>query len=392
MTPDHSTPSSQPASRKPALIIASLFMLSVFIFLILISEEDKQVGEEPVSYLPVSVVSLAPQNHQVQLMATGITQPRWSTGLVSSVSAKVKKLPDGLEPGSLVGANQLLLELEATALQANFDDAQSRLAEAELNLEQNLHQQTVALKSGGNNTTAYGRFEPQVKGARQQVKAAKALVANAQHELSNTKLKAPFSAIVLKRSVTPGQWVQVGETLFQLAAQDSIDIKTELTDKHWQQLAGKFDSLTAMVVSQKDQWPATIRYIDPVRDPNTRQRSLVLKVANPFDPDDHRQTLLPDTQVEVRFNGQKVSEVFVCPASVMTEDGLVWTLNEQNQLQLESVELIQQTVEQVIVRFQKQPEQVRRIVLYPLASMIEGQQVSPEEIGFAEAMAQENLL
>lgn len=374
------------------LIIAIAILALVIGWLTLASGESKNPPAVEASYLPVTVVNLAPQVYQVELQVTGVTQPRWLTGLVSSVTARVKNLPAGLEPGALVDADQMLLELEATALQANYDEAQSRLAEAELNLQQTLHEQTVALGAGGNRKTAYGRFEPQVKAARQQVVAAKALLANALHELNNTRLNAPFPGIILQRSVTPGQWIQAGETVFQLAARDSIDVKTELTDKHWQQLSGRLDSIQVNITSREDQWPATIRYIDPVRDPNTRQRSLVLKVEQPYEAGNGRQTLLPDTQVEVKFSGQQVSQVVICPASVLTEDGKVWTLDRKNQLRLESVELIQQSLEQVVVRFNQSPAEKRNIVLYPLASMIEGQRVSPQSVSFSAAIAQGDVL
>ena len=87
---------------------------------------------------------------------------------------------------------------------------------------------------------------------------------------------------------------------------------------------------------------------------------------------------MPDTQVDLTFNGNEQQQAFIAPASVLTEDGNVWSINAQNLLQLEEVELLAQSVEQVVVRFKQQSSLPRQIVLYPLGSMINGQQVKPQ--------------
>jgi hypothetical protein len=153
-------------------------------------------------------------------------------------------------------------------------------------------------------------------------------------------------------------------------------VKVEIPDSDWNQLASTAINAAALVTTnENEQWSASIRSITPTRDRSTRQRSLILKISSPYVALPERKVLLPDTQVKIEFSGKKESQIFVIPSSALTEDGDIWTLDEQDQLQLEHVQLFSQTVEEVVVRFKENSLQTRRIVLYPLGSMIQGQQV-----------------
>lgn len=372
-------------SGRKWLILSVTVLTLVILWLVFMVPGTEQAEEKEIPLLPVSIVSLNAQDHQITVSASGVSQARWPTNLVAAVDGRVTHLPDNTEPGSLVEAGQSLLEIQSIQYQAAVDAAQSRLANARLSLEKTLHEQTVAKKSGGKLKTPYARYEPQVQSARAEVKAARSALENARQRLADTHLKAPFAAIILERKVTPSQWLQTGSHTFLLAARDSIDIKVEMAESAWGQLENiQPGSAVTVTTSNNDIWTGEIRYINPVREKSTRQRSLTVKVANPYQPQannnqpNSRLPLLPDTQVEITFDGSKQQQVFVAPASVLTEDGAIWTLNPQNQLTLEQVDLLVQDIDQVVVRFRQQPAAERRIVLYPLGSMIEGQAVLPE--------------
>ncbi|MDE1465405.1 efflux RND transporter periplasmic adaptor subunit [Spartinivicinus poritis] len=325
--------------------------------------------------LPVTIVELHAERRQVNVQLPAVSQARWATQVAAAVEGRVIKLPKALEPGSLVKQNQLMLALQAIGYQAEATNAAKQLAEAKLALVKLKYEQTVAKKSGGHLANAYARLEPQIAVAKQAVKAATNALAYAQQRLADTKIQAPFPAIILQRYVTPGQWVQPGDQLFLIAASDSIDIKVEIPEHVWQQL-GAFKSIqTATVVSSNDTtWPATTRYINPIRNEVTRQRSVVLKVNRPYNGE---QRLLPDQQVMVHFQGPSQPQLFDAPASVLTQDGYVWTVDKQQLLRREAVTLMHQNIERVWVRFNKEPDKTRQIVIYPLGTMLDGQKIQP---------------
>lgn len=358
------------------LIVSILLLVITISGLVLYDAEDKVEKKIGNTLLPVTVVTLTPQSKNLIVSATGITQARWITKLAAVVEGRVDSLAENLEPGMLVDSDQVLLRQKSGAYQAAVDGAISQLAMAKLALEKTIHQQTVAKASKAKLLTPYARFEPQVQSAKDSVNAAKSSLKNARQQLADTQIKSPFPAIILERQVTPGQWLQAGQQLFLLADQDSIDVKVEIPDSDWNQLASTAINAAALVTTnENEQWSASIRSITPTRDRSTRQRSLILKISSPYVALPERKVLLPDTQVKIEFSGKKESQIFVIPSSALTEDGDIWTLDEQDQLQLEHVQLFSQTVEEVVVRFKENSLQTRRIVLYPLGSMIQGQQV-----------------
>jgi RND family efflux transporter MFP subunit len=238
----------------------------------------------------------------------------------------------------------------------------------------------VAKNSNAILHTPYARFEPQVESSEGSVKAARSALANARQQLDDTTIRSPFSAIILERQVTPGQWLQAGQQIFLLADKNTIDVRVELSDSDWNKLATtSVNASTIITTTENEIWQGNIRYIAPTRDKSTRQRSLIVKIDNPYTVLENRKRLLPDTQVKIQFEGKSEAQVFILPASTLTEDGEIWTLNNEDHLQLEKVQVFSQTAEEVVVRFKEKTNQKRRVVLYPLGSMIQGQQVKAVE-------------
>ena len=82
-------------------------------------------------------------------------------------------------------------------------------------------------------------------------------------------------------------------------------------------------------------------------------------------------------QVDVVFTGKAQANVVEAPATVMTPDHKVWSVID-NQLVLESVEIIEELPNAIKFRYINSPEKPRTLVLFPLSTMLEGQRVTTE--------------
>lgn len=355
--------------------IVSVFLVVTWLLLASTPTEERDPASMPL--MPVTVVALTPENQHLTVGMTALTEARWVTGVVAAVQGRVKALPESLEPGSLVEKGDLLALLEATPYQAEVDSAASRLAATKLALSRARHEQSVALNVGRSTNTPLSRHELQVEAAQAEQQAAESALAHARQQLNDTRIAAPFDGIILQRKVTPGQWVQMGELLYEIADRHSLDVRVSISEKRWQRLGDIRPGKTATIKTHSgDVWPATVRFLSPSRAQKTRQRELVLKISSPFEA---ANSLLPDQQVEAVFSGPERIGIFDAPASVLTADGKVWTLDDNDQLQLENIELLFQGVERVLIRFHHESERSRRVVLYPLGSMLQGQQVTPRQ-------------
>ena len=363
------------------VVVAGAFVVLV-LWILLEDEQAQSLVEEQSPIVSVSSLEAQPGEMSVGVQAIGVTVARWPIDILASVSGRVIELPTHTEPGNLLEEKQLLVAVLDTSYKSELQAAKARVAQAELELSKNKHEQYVVSKvSGGKKLSAFGRFEPHIKAAEAELKAAQAALNFAQQQADDTRVKTPFPAVVLNKAVTPGQWINNGEVLFSLAAKDFIDIKVELSADDWARLGKLSAETNARVVAPSGaSWQATVRYLSPVMDATTRQRSLMLQVADPYSAD---LPLLPDQQVKVEFDGPLQPDVVTAPASVLTQDGKVWSINK-GVLQLEEIELLDEQPESVSFRYRQSSESTRLLVLYPLSTMLEGQRANPDIVTASE--------
>ncbi|MEZ8315919.1 efflux RND transporter periplasmic adaptor subunit [Vibrio splendidus] len=363
--------------KKPLSVLVGC--AAIFIALVVVDELEpevtQQVKKEAV-LAPVTVLEVTPSQHQSTLTVLGVTAARWPVQLKASSSAQLKWLDESVEPGNLVNKGDVLARLDTSAVDANLAQALSSLKQAELELKQAKHEQTVALKMLNPKTSSsFARREPQLLAAKANLKQAKQAYMSAQKLLEESVITAPFDAVIMKRHISPREWIEAGQVTFELAASDSIDIELPISEMHWQQVQAALTEPSITVVSRSgNQWPAKVRYVSPQVDSVTRQRQVVLSVEAPYQS---KPRLFPNQQVQAVVNLGLKDNVVSVPLSAMTRDGYVWRLDSNDRLRKESVSLIGQGNQVLDIRFNQQSEQVRRVVQYPLSSMLIGKQVEP---------------
>ncbi|MCC4855085.1 efflux RND transporter periplasmic adaptor subunit [Vibrio lentus] len=363
--------------KKPLSVLVGC--AAIFIALVVVDElepEATQPVKKEAVLAPVSVLEVTPSQHQSTLTVLGVTAARWPVQLKASSSAQLKWLDESIEPGNLVNKGDVLAKLDTSAVDANLAQALSSLKQAELELKQAKHEQTVALKMLNPKTSSsFARREPQLLAAKANLKQAKQAYLSAQKLLEESEITAPFDAVIMKRHISPREWIEAGQVTFELAASNSIDIELPISEMHWQQVQVALTEPSITVVSRSgDQWPAKVRYVSPQVDSVTRQRQVVLSVKAPYQS---KPRLFPNQQVQAVVNLGLKNNVVSVPLSAMTRDGYVWTLDSNDRLRKESVSLIGQGNQVLDIRFNQQSEQVRRVVQYPLSSMLIGNQVAP---------------
>ncbi|KGY13070.1 membrane protein [Vibrio tubiashii] len=368
--------------RAKSILAVALGVGAILMALVLVEHlepEPTEIKEKSAVKAPVSVMEVTPHEHESSLTLLATTTARWPVQLKASSSAQLAWLNSELEPGSTVTKGEVLAKLETSALASNLAQAKSLVSQAELNLKQAKHEQTVALKMLSAKTSSpFARREPQVAAARAELDRAIQALRSAEKLYSEANIVAPFDAIVLRRQISPGEWLESGQVLFELAASDSVDVQLPVSDLHWRKVQNALSKPEISVINRAGQhWPAKLRYIAPQADANTRQRQVVLAVSEPYS---EGEMLLPNQQVKVEVRLGKQQNIATLPISALTRDGFVWTLDNQDRLKKEWVTLVGQQQNQVFVRFEDQPQRPRQVVIYPLLSMVVGKQVAPQNM------------
>ncbi|RJG40214.1 efflux RND transporter periplasmic adaptor subunit [Motilimonas pumila] len=326
---------------------------------------------------PVTVSLVKPQAYQPVIALFGFSRARWPVEIKATSSAKVQWLNAHLEPGALVKQGDVLAKIDTTHLSSQLAQARSAVTQAELNLEREQHERTVALKMlSQRKSSAYARREPQIAFAKAALQQARQAYVSAQQHFKDATVVAPFDAVIINRFVSPGQQVAVEQPLFQLASSASLDIHVAVPEQLWQRFSAALEQPDISVVDrQHHKRQGTLRFVTPEVDSISRQRQVVLAVAEPYRASPR---LLPNQQVSVEVRLEQRDGVMALPLSALTRDGDVWTLDDDNKLRLETIDVLKETPSAVFAVFQLAPLQARRVVTYPLLSMISGTQVAPK--------------
>jgi RND family efflux transporter MFP subunit len=339
----------------------------------------------------VSVVERGSSQENIQFKVFGVAKAHYRQTLVTEVSGRIIELSPRLESGVRLKQGEVLARIEETDYQTNVASAQQNVAEAELNLlqeEQRSAQAQLDWKRArlqGKPSSPLVLREPFLKLEKLKLETAKANLVQAEKNLTNTTIKAPFDAIVVSRSATPQAYVSAGAQLAEIYSTDELEVEVGLSDKQWQQLLlqdGKpvgLDKIKAEVTNGTDLgWRAEVIAIGAEADSQTRQKKLRLKVQ-PISP--QGAVLRPGAFVNVRLIGREVPDILMVPSSALTLKGNVWTVSSKDQLQRHAVTPLFAKQEQVAIPADQLPSWDRskplKIVVNPISRYLPGQYVKP---------------
>ncbi len=368
--------------KLPIIIGTVIFSLAVAVIVML--EPEPMITKTTHAPLPpVTVMTVQESPFSPTLSMLGTTSARWLSDLKAQSSAKISWLDAELEPGALIKKGQILATLDTIHLESQVAQAHSLVKQAELQLRREKHEQTVALKMlQGKKSSSYARKEPQIDAAKATLSQAKNAYLDAQQRLAEAEIRAPFDAIVLARYISPAQYVDQGQALFNIASSQSLDVVVPVAEQQWQAISAALNTPSITVKDrQHKQWQANVRYLTPQVDQATRQRQVVLSIAKPYQS---TPRLLPYQQVRVEVTLESQPNSLLIPASSLTRDSQIWLVDADNKLDKRSVNLLQrQGDDHVWVQLVTTASQINAlpepylVVVYPLLSMLQGNKINP---------------
>lgn len=151
----------------------------------------------PKSAAAVRVRAMRNEPHVADMVLRARTESERKVQLKAEMSGRVTGLP--AEKGQLVKQGDPVCELDVGARQAQLDQANAQLKQAQLE-----YTAAVKLAARGN------RAETQVAAAAAALEGAQASVRLAQTDLSYATIRAPFDGIIGQRYVSLGDYVTPG--------------------------------------------------------------------------------------------------------------------------------------------------------------------------------------
>lgn len=216
---------------------------------------------------PVVQAKIVPEvQRQYDVVARGRTQATRTVVVRSETSGIVAQAP--VLQGTAVKAGQVLCRLAVDARQASLDQARAAAKSAELTQQQN---QQLA-KQGY-------RAATQVLQGQAQLDAAHAAVRQAEIQLEQVNIKAPFAGVFDQRAAEVGTYLSPGQPCGTMIELDPLLVVGDVPETEAAKLRVGA-SATARLVSGQS-LAGRIRYVAHDADPQTRTYHLEVTIPNP---------------------------------------------------------------------------------------------------------------
>ncbi|MDO6634612.1 efflux RND transporter periplasmic adaptor subunit [Pseudoalteromonas carrageenovora] len=284
----------------------------------------------------VSVINAVPSTYQAYVSGHGEAKAHWALSLKAQVKGEITNMSEQFATGNVVKKGQVHAQIDNTEYLQAVASAKATLADAKLALQEEQDLGNQAKREWQRSGVTQAPSSPLVFRTL-QLEAAQATADNAQYALQtaqrdekNTYISAPFDAVILSRDVDLGTYVSIGDTLATLNSTDKVEISVPLSLSQWQNLASdKSGEVILSDVTTQNQWQGYIARFEQHLDDSSRQRSVVVALDKPFE---QATPLLPGTFLAVQIAGKALNNVIKLPASAVSQEGLIWYVNEQNTL------------------------------------------------------------
>ena len=397
---NESLPGDRSRSRRRIFINLFLSLLVIIAGIagaVYITKSTPKARKRPPARMTplVKVVAVAPGNHAVTLSAMGTVIPAREIILEARVAGEIVAMhPDFTVGGFLEKDSEILridpqdYQLALTLAQARVKDAESKLKllEAEAESAKDEWRQLYPDRSQANNEPPPLVFkQPQLTAARAALTAQEADVRKAQLDLSRTRIRAPFNAIVRAKHVDIGSQVSGQERLAELVG----------TDEYWIQASIPIDRLEWITIPQRPAEPGArvrvlhrngyeiagtvIRLLGDLESEGRMARILV-EVKDPLNLTKEVKgpsALLIGEYVRIEIEGRGLQNVYRIPRTALRDNSMIWVATRDSKLEIRHVETIWRDAETVLLREGLAPDE--QIIISDLPAPIAGMPVQVAE-------------
>ncbi len=204
--------------------------------------------------------------------STGVVVPDRSVTLAAKIVGRVVAV--NAEEGDRVEMGDVLVDIGDAELRANLSAAMAQLRMEEINLEhqEKLAERVRSLREQG--TVSAENLDDanfKVAAAEQAVAGARAEVSRARAMLDETKIRAPFDGVIIRKDIETGDVTSPGEPLLALEDHATLRFRTSVKEQDIPRIE-KGQTITVTIDALDDlALDATITKIVPSGDQSTHE-------------------------------------------------------------------------------------------------------------------------
>jgi len=337
----------------------------------------------PAEARPVGVVKVAAGQFSDDIQLSGEIQAKKDVGLAFRIGGRVLERP--VNVGDRVKAGQVIARLERTLEQNALVAAEAALAAArgEVSTARSTYERQERLMAQGFTTRPrYDQARRAQEAAQAGLENAEAQLELAQDRLGFTELRSDVAGVVTARRVEPGEVVQPGQIVVQIARDDSRDavfnvpatvLDTHLSDAKIRVALADSPSVIAY---------GSVREVAPQADPVTRTFAVRVGLQDPPEAMRLGSTVVGTIELAT-------AAIVSIPASALTQQGrspAVWVVDPaKSTVSLRDIDVLRFDAGTVILSQGLAPGET--IVSAGIQALFPGQRVQPLPGGQTAAAA-----
>jgi membrane fusion protein, multidrug efflux system len=351
-------------------VLRRLCGLALFLSLAACDSADKSV---PSTGRPVQVVQVEASKLAAGVNLSGEIQAEKTVSLAFRLAGRIAERPvnvgDRVQPGQIVAKLDRTIETNAVAAaRAALEAARGEVITARSTFER----QERLMDQGFTTRPRFDAAQKAQESAQAALENAEAQLEQAQDRLGFTDLRADVAGIVTMRSAEPGEVVQPGQAVLQIARDDGRDAVFAVPARLLESKTG--DPLVSVVLAEEAGISAVgrIREIAPQADPVTRTFQVRVGLQDP--PEAMRLGSTVVGSVETTS-----SVIMSIPAKALTRSGssaAVWIVDPaKSTVSLRPIDILRFDPDHVVVSQGLVPGET--IVATGVQALHPGQRVTP---------------
>ena len=316
------------AAGSPRPVIGFTFATVLLPMVLLLGGCSQETDERPAQVRPVQVTTVQKGVSDRPATFTGDIQSQDEASLAFRVSGRMIERTANV--GDRVTAGQVIARLDPQNAQNTLRSAQAALAAAESHLvtaANTFERQDHLLASGFTTRANHDAARSGLQAAQSAVDNAEAQLRIAQDNLGYTNLIVDAPGTVTARGAEPGEVVQAGQMIVQLAREGGRDGVFDVPAQVLRDVMP--DSVITIALSDDPRVTATgrVREVSPQADPVTRTFRVRIGLDNP--PEAMR--LGSTVKGQVRIESAAVIEIPASALTAVNNAPAVWLVDPQTQ-------------------------------------------------------------
>ena len=205
----------------------------------------------------IRAMTIVKESLRLKIRSEGTVTPKTQTNVIPEIKGRVTWISPNLVVGGYFQAGDPLVTIDAADYEARTGLAQAQLLRAEAELEHKRFELQRLQTLIKDNLVSQSNLENAARAhkiAKANVIESKINLAQAERDLSRTKITAPFEGMVRSESIDIGQFVQQGAPIASIYASDAVEVRLPIVNAQLAYLdpanlqRGELDPATAPMI------------------------------------------------------------------------------------------------------------------------------------------------